>query len=35
MAGLVPAIYVFNTATKNVDARDIWREDELRAFAPA
>jgi hypothetical protein len=37
MAGLVPAIYVLlvSDAMKDVDARDIWREDALRAFARA
>jgi hypothetical protein len=36
MAGLVPAIHVFiSTRTKDVDARDIQREDALRAFARA
>jgi hypothetical protein len=35
MAGLVvPAIHTFLPA-KDVDARDIWREDALRAFARA
>jgi hypothetical protein len=29
MAGLVPALYVFFAAPKNVDARDAWREDAL------
>jgi hypothetical protein len=35
MAGLVPAIYVLKlrSATKDVDGRDIQREDALRAFA--
>jgi hypothetical protein len=36
MAGLVPAIHAFFlSSTKNVDARDIQREDALRAFARA
>jgi hypothetical protein len=38
MAGLDPAIHVLllEWSTKNdVDARDIWREDALRAFARA
>jgi hypothetical protein len=34
MAGLVPAIHVFADGGKSVDARDIQREDALRAFAP-
>jgi hypothetical protein len=29
MAGLDPAIHVFLAATKDVDARVIWREDAL------
>jgi hypothetical protein len=33
MAGLVPAIHV--CFEKGVDARDIWREDALRANARA
>jgi hypothetical protein len=35
MAGLVPAIHVFTLRPKqqDVDHRDIWREDALRAFA--
>jgi hypothetical protein len=36
MAGLVPAIHVFSAAaSQDVDARDIQREDALRAFARA
>jgi hypothetical protein len=36
MAGLVPAIHVFRATLKQgVDARIIWREDALRAFARA
>jgi hypothetical protein len=36
MAGLVPAIHVFlAAAAKGVDARGIYREDALRAFAGA
>jgi hypothetical protein len=36
MAGLVPAIHVFaSTKKEDVDARDIWREDALRALARA
>jgi hypothetical protein len=37
MAGLVPAIHVLRRcpSRKNVDARDIWREDALRASARA
>jgi len=36
MAGLVPAIHVFLAAvSKDVDARDIQREDALRASARA
>jgi hypothetical protein len=36
MAGLVPAIHVFSTlCCQDVDARDIEREDALRAFARA
>jgi hypothetical protein len=35
MAGLVPANPVFGYFRKDVDARDIWREDALRAFARA
>jgi hypothetical protein len=34
MAGLVPAIHVFYTLI-DVDARDVWRKDALRAFARA
>jgi hypothetical protein len=35
MAGLVPAIHVFFTVNdkKDVDARDIWREDALSRFS--
>jgi hypothetical protein len=34
MAGLVPSIHVFlAVVTKDVDARDILREDALRASA--
>jgi hypothetical protein len=32
MAGLDPAIHVFSKK-KGVDARDVWREDALCAFA--
>ena len=36
MAGLVPAIHVFRAKLEQgVDARIIWREDALRAFARA
>jgi hypothetical protein len=36
MAGLVPAIHVLMfVRKKDVDARHIWREDALRAFARA
>jgi hypothetical protein len=35
MAGLVPAIHVLADETKDVDARDVYREDALRAFARA
>jgi hypothetical protein len=36
MPGLVPAIHVYKTsAQQDVDARDVWREDALRAFARA
>jgi hypothetical protein len=35
MAGLVPAIHVCFEREKDVDARDIWREDALRANARA
>jgi hypothetical protein len=36
MAGLVPAIHVLlGCGDENVDARDISREDALRAFARA
>jgi hypothetical protein len=36
MAGLDPAIHVFfSFRRKKVDARHIWREDALRAFARA
>jgi hypothetical protein len=36
MAGLVPAIHVLALPKgKNVDARDIQREDALRAFTRA
>jgi hypothetical protein len=36
MAGLDPAIHVFaHIIKKGVDARDIWREDALRAFGRA
>jgi hypothetical protein len=36
MAGLVPAIHVFLfNCNKDVDARDIQREDALRASARA
>jgi hypothetical protein len=31
MPGLVPGIHVF-AEKKDVDGRDIWREDALRAF---
>jgi hypothetical protein len=34
MAGLVPAIHVF-FPYQDVDARDVKREDALRAFARA
>jgi hypothetical protein len=35
MAGLDPAIHVFfSFRPKNVDARDTWCEDALRADAP-
>ncbi len=34
-AGLVPAIHVFHKSAKDVDARDVWWEDALRAFARA
>jgi len=36
MAGLDPAIHVYGSASKeDVDARDIQRQDALRAFARA
>jgi hypothetical protein len=36
MAGLVPAIHVFSmNGKKDVDARDVLREDALCAFARA
>jgi hypothetical protein len=35
MAGLDPAIHVLAKSKKGVDARVIWREDALRAFARA
>jgi hypothetical protein len=36
MAGLVPAIHVFLLErSQEVDARHIWRQDALRAFARA
>jgi hypothetical protein len=35
MAGLVPAIYVLDVSKEDVVARDIQREDALRAFARA
>jgi len=35
MAGLDPAIHALLRTNKNVDARDIQREDALRAFARA
>jgi hypothetical protein len=35
MAGLVPAIHVLTPPQEDVDARDIKREDALRAFARA
>jgi hypothetical protein len=36
MAGLVPAIHVLPGAgEEGVDARDVWREDALGAFAQA
>jgi hypothetical protein len=36
MAGLDPAIHVFGSNEKqDVDARDVWREDALRASARA
>jgi hypothetical protein len=35
MARLDPAIHVFLGGSEDVDARDIWREDALRASARA
>jgi hypothetical protein len=35
MAGLDPAIHAWATSKKDVDARVVWREDALRAFARA
>ena len=36
MPGLVPGIHVFPRGDANdVDGRDVWREDALRAFCPA
>jgi hypothetical protein len=33
MPGLVPGIHVLFREKEDVDGRDIWREDALRAFA--
>jgi len=35
MPGLVPGIHVYTlpSDSEDVDGRDIWREDALRAFA--
>jgi hypothetical protein len=33
--GFVPAIHVLLEPTEDVDARDVWRKDALRAFARA
>jgi hypothetical protein len=33
MPGLVPGIYVFKSRDgEDVDGRDVWQEDALRAF---